>query len=199
LVAEQIREEANLAHRDLSQIEQVSDFLFQFCYYIETTKTLLVPATSPKTPDVHAADQKSDGIVVDQKSPGLAVGQTPPVPVIDLIVDQTPGVPGANHTLEPQKPVVAVELFPGAGGREPEALQEFLPLDCVLVNDPDTRVNFRQEGCLLIGDTRKPTPPACVKKAMRTKSLLNRLAKHASRYQSAASLDLSRRFNCCHI
>lgn len=59
---------------------------------------------------------------------------------------------------------------------------EMLPLDCLLVNDLETGVNYRKEGYILIGDTRRPVPPLYARKACKSRGFTERIAKNASRY-----------------
>ncbi|KAL2651736.1 hypothetical protein R1flu_019864 [Riccia fluitans] len=59
---------------------------------------------------------------------------------------------------------------------------EILPQDSVLVNDLETGVNYRKEGYILIGDTRRPVPPGFARKAFKSRTFMDRITKNASRY-----------------
>lgn len=170
-------------HRDLSQIERVSDFLFQFCHFIETNKSIQILAATLKSPVASLTDQKSDGLAVDLQPGVHMVNQKPDWP--DVLAVDMPGVPGAMYKPEQlEKQQLEKPLLAGEHLRLPEEVPESLPLDCILVNNPETAVNYHKDGCLLIGDTRRPTPPACIRKVLKSRILNDRLAKNASRYRS---------------
>ncbi|KAL3700060.1 hypothetical protein R1sor_018082 [Riccia sorocarpa] len=71
-----------------------------------------------------------------------------------------------------------VEMKETASERE----LEMFPLDCVLVNDWETGVNYRKEGYILIGDTRRPVPPSFARKAFKSRAFMDRIRKNASKY-----------------
>ncbi|CAM6096803.1 unnamed protein product [Calypogeia fissa] len=200
----QIQQEANLAHREVSEIDGVSDFLYQFCHFIENNKNTQNATTSVKSPDAHVAGQKPDGLVVDQtpdvhmvdqKHSVCTINQQPGVEVIDLTADvhatdQKPGayiidLKGDVHRVNSTSQDLGKPVAPGDPrdiSNEIESVPDIWPLGCVIVNDVETAVNYRKDGCLLIGDTRRPTPPVYIRKSMKSSSLINRLSKNASRY-----------------
>ncbi|BBM99082.1 protein Mpsnf1.8 [Marchantia polymorpha subsp. ruderalis] len=74
------------------------------------------------------------------------------------------------------------EQITGTKDAESDGELEMLPLDCLLVNDLETGVNYRKDGYILIGDTRRPVAPVFARKALKSRNFTERIAKNASRY-----------------